>query len=50
MILGAMLILAFGPLNWVFPWWIWSVVGVAHFLKACEKIDNWSEKIRKEKP
>lgn len=26
--LGAMLILAFGPLDWSFPWWLWGVAVV----------------------
>ena len=24
--LAALLILGFGPLNWVFPWWVWVLV------------------------
>jgi hypothetical protein len=23
--LGPMLILAYGPLNWTFPWWLWTL-------------------------
>lgn len=23
MLLAAMLVLAFGPLDWPFPWWLW---------------------------
>lgn len=25
MFLAALLILAFGPLDWSFPWWVWAL-------------------------
>jgi len=33
-----MLILAYGPLNWVFPWWLWTLVIASHFLQACGEL------------
>lgn len=25
MLLGALLVLGYGPLNWTFPWWVWTL-------------------------
>lgn len=37
----ALLILAYGPLNWSFPWWLWVITflfdGVATVVKVREK-------------
>lgn len=32
--IAAMLILAFGPLDWEFPWWIWLIAIVDAISKS----------------
>ena len=32
--LGAMLILAFGPLDWRFPAWLWAIIIIGRVLRA----------------
>lgn len=46
MLIAALLVLAYGPLNWSFPWWAW-VLGVAW--QASENLLQ-VEMIRKPKP
>ena len=31
-------ILAFGPLNWTFPWWLWTIAIVGKSLEALLKV------------
>jgi len=35
----AMLILAYGPLNWTFPWWVW-VLGILSTSRTVVTVKN----------